>query len=209
MDPERAEKIFDLIIQEKIDIPLFPPNGIRADTVNKNLLSKMKKAGFWLMVLAPETGDPYILDRIKKGYTLTEIERVAKWSKELDFFLIFYFIIGFPFETKENTKKTLSFIKRLKPDIFLINRYYPIPKTPIVEEFNLKTYEGRDFKTVKLTKEFTRLVYTAYLHFYLNPSNMWNLFKKVDQRNFFISFFRYFKAAVNNMRRKFDYSLSG
>ena len=207
MDPERAEKIFDLIIQEKIDIPLFPPNGIRADTVNKNLLSKMKKAGFWLMVLAPETGDPYILDRIKKGYTLTEIERVAKWSKELDFFLIFYFIIGFPFETKENTKKTLSFIKRMKPDIFLINRYYPIPKTPIVEEFNLKTYEGRDFKTVKLTREFTKLVYTAYLHFYLNPFNMWNLFKKVDQRNFFISFFRYFKAAVNNMRKKFDYAL--
>ncbi|MFX0179881.1 MAG: B12-binding domain-containing radical SAM protein [Candidatus Hodarchaeota archaeon] len=208
MDQNRAEKICDLLIQEKIGIPLFPPNGIRVDKINKILLSKMKNAGFWLMVLAPESGDPYILNKIEKGFTLKQTERVARWSKELDFFLILYFIMGFPFETKENAQNTLKFIKRIKPDVFLINRYYPIPKTPIVEEFNLKTYEGRDFKTVRLNREFKRLLYSAYFNFYLNPFNLWNLFKKVDKGNFFISFFRYFKAAVNNLQRKFDYSLS-
>jgi radical SAM superfamily enzyme YgiQ (UPF0313 family) len=208
MDQKRAEKIFDLLIQEKINLPLFPPNGIRADKVSKMLLSKMKKAGFWLMVLAPETGDPLILEKIRKGFTLKQTEKVARWSKELGFFLLLYFIVGFPFETKENTQKTLNFIKRIKPDIFLINRYYPIPKTPIVEEYNLKTYEGRDFKTVKLNKLFIKSINTAYLNFYLNPSNLWNIFKKVDTRNFFMSFFRYFKSAFNNLRRKFDYSLS-
>ncbi len=207
MDQKRAEKICDLLIQEKINLPLFPPNGIRADKINKILLSKMKKAGFWLMVLAPETGDPYILNKIQKGFTLKQTERVARWCKELDFFLILYFIIGFPFEIKANSQKTLNFIKKIKPDIFLINRYYPIPKTPIVEEYNLKTSEGRDFKTIKLKKEFKKLLYLAYLNFYLNPSNLWNIFKKVDKRNFFISFFRYFKAAVNNLQRKFDYSI--
>ncbi|MFX1492966.1 MAG: B12-binding domain-containing radical SAM protein [Promethearchaeota archaeon] len=207
MDQKRAEMICDLLIQEKIDIPLFPPNGIRADKVNKNLLSKMKDAGFWLMVLAPETGDPYILNKIEKGFTLKQTERVAKWCKELGFFLILYFIMGFPFEIKANLQRTLDFIKNIKPDIFLINRYYPIPKTPIVEEYNLKTSEGRDFKTVKLTREFKRLLYSAYLYFYLNPSNLLNIFKKVDKRNFFISFLRYANAALNNLRRKFDYSL--
>jgi len=207
MDQQRAEKIFDLLIQEKLNLPLFPPNGVRADKVNKNLLTKMKKAGFWLMVLAPETGDPFILDKIQKGFTIKQIQRAARWSKELDFLLILYFIIGFPFETEVNTKNTLNFIKGIKPDIFLINRYYPIPKTPIVEEYNLKTYEGRDFKTVRLTKEFTRLINSAYFHFYLNPFNVLNLLKKVNKLNFFVSFLRYFKAAVNNMRKKNDYAL--
>ncbi|NVM27827.1 MAG: cobalamin B12-binding domain-containing protein [Candidatus Helarchaeota archaeon] len=208
LDEKRAEKICDLLIQEKTNIPLFPPNGIRADRVNRGLLSKMKQAGFWLMVFSPETGDPSILSRIKKGFTLKQIEKVARWSKALGFFLIFYFLIGFPFETKENVQNTLNFIKRVKPDIFLINRYYPMPKTPIAEEYNLTTDEGRDFKTVKLSKGFSKLIYSAYFNFYFNPFNLWNLLKQVDKRNFFLSFFRYFKAAINNLGRKFDYSLS-
>ena len=39
----------------------------------------------------------------------------------------------------------------------LINRYYPIPKTPIAKEYNLKTIEGYGYRSQKITKEFEKL----------------------------------------------------
>lgn len=205
-DLERADKIFDMLIQEKVKLPMFPPNGIRSDRLTKSLLSKMKQAGLWLMVLAPDTGDPYVLKRIQKGYTIKEIERAARWCKELDFFLIVYFMIGFPFETKENVQNSFNLMKKLDPDIYLLNRYYPLPKTPIAEEYKLKTHEGRDFKSAYLGAEFRKLENKAYFEFFTNPVHIWNLLKKVDKLAFFNSFYRYLVAGVRNVARKNEYA---
>jgi len=190
LDQKRAEKIFDLITLEKIGIPLSTPNAIRVDSVNKKLLLKMKKAGFWVIVLAPETGDPYIIKKIQKGFTLEQTERVAKWCKELNLFLVLYIMMGFPFETKENVKNSLDFIKKIKPDAFNINRFYPLPKTPIVNEYNLKTDEGYNYRNVRMTKEFEKLLNSAFIHYYSDPSNIWNLIKKVGIYRFFYSILR-------------------
>lgn len=205
LDQKRAEKIFDLMIQEKLDISMSVPNGIRVDNVNKNLLSKMKKAGFWVIMLAPETGDPYIIKKIQKGFTLKQTLRVARWCKELGFFLCILLMMGFPFETTENMQNTLDFIKLLKPDIFNINRFYPFPKTPIVKEYNLKTIEDYVYRTNKMTKESEKLLSSAYRHFFSNPYNLKNIIKKVGMYSFCYSLFKLFKASIHNRLKNFDY----
>ena len=190
MDQKRADKICDLLIQEKLGIPLSIPSGIRADCINKKLLAKMKKAGFWVIILAPETGDPYVIKKIQKGFTLEQTEKVARWCKELDLFLVIYFIIGFPFETKENVQNSLNFLKKIKPDAFNISRFYPLPNTPIVNEYNLKTDEGYNYRNARISKELEKLLNSAYFHYYLDLPNLWNLVKKIGFYRFFYSILR-------------------
>ena len=190
LDQNRAEKIFDFITSEKLKIPLSTPNAIRVDCVNKKLLLKMKKAGFWIISLAPETGDPYIIKKIQKGFTLKQTERVAKWCKEFDLFLVLYLMMGFPFQTKENIQNTLKFINKIKPDAFNISNFYPLPKTAIVKEYNLKTDENYNYKSIFSTKESEKFLNSLYFHYYSNPSNLWNIIKKVGMYRFFYSLLR-------------------
>jgi radical SAM superfamily enzyme YgiQ (UPF0313 family) len=210
MDLNRAEKIFDLLKEKKLDFVSSTPNGVRADKLNRNLLAKMKEGGLWSITLAPETGDPFILDKIQKGFSLEQVEKVSKWCKELDIFLITYFMMGFPFENIKHVFNTIDFIKKIKPDTISIHKFYPFPKTPIAEEYKLEDYGGHDYRTAKVPKSFEKLYIYTYLLFYLNPSNWINIIKSIGLKNF-IHFYvlKYLKGNLRNFMNKilnnFDY----
>ena len=107
---QRCENIINQILKKKINVNWDTPNGIRADTLNENLLSKMKKSGCQELVVATESGDQDTLDNIiKKSLKLESIIQVAQWCKKLKIKLRSYFIIGFPGETKTKIQKTIDF----------------------------------------------------------------------------------------------------
>ena len=56
LDKRRLETICDLIVRSSLDIEWYTPNGVRADTLDENLLSKMKAAGCEKIRIAPESG---------------------------------------------------------------------------------------------------------------------------------------------------------
>jgi radical SAM superfamily enzyme YgiQ (UPF0313 family) len=208
LDQERAAKIFDLMAQEKLDISASTPNGVRVDKVSRDLLLKMKEAGFWVIILAPETGDPVVLERLQKGFTLEQTKKVVKWCKQTGLFVTIYLMMGFPFETLENARNSIDFIKEIKPDIFNINKFYPFPNTPLTNEFNLKTIEGSDYRTKKLDKDLEKLINSAYFDFFSNPYNIWNIIKKVGYYPFFYSVFKMFQKDIKNKLTINDYSRS-
>jgi magnesium-protoporphyrin IX monomethyl ester (oxidative) cyclase len=202
LDQKRAEKICDLISQDKINVPLSTPNGIRVDNINRILLLKMKKAGCWLIVLAPETGDPFVLNKIQKGFTLEQVEKVARWCKDLDFFLVLYIMMGFPFETKENVINSIKFIDKIKPDMFAINRFYPLPGTPITKEYNLMPTEDCNYYRIKMKKEFEAIYNSAYNHFFSNPRNLGNIIKKIGIYRASYSLFKFLASDLKDMFKK-------
>jgi len=206
LNRKRAVDIFDLMAKENLDVGSVAYSGLRPDLTTKNILVKMKKAGFWSIALAPETGNPYILKKIKKGFTLKDIDRVVEWCKELDFFLIMYFVMGFPFEKLEHVFDTINYIKKINPDFMSIHKFYPFPNTPIIEEYNLETYDGLDYKTAKIPKKFNKLYNSIYFRYYFNPTNMVNLSLKLGLKNFLYRLvFKYIKSIINNKFRNFDY----
>lgn len=110
LDYKRCEKILDGIIRRRYNISIITPNGVRADGLDKKLIVKMKKAGLRELVIAPESGNQYVLDKIiKKRMDLKHVVKVAKIAKELKIPLIAWFIIGFPGETKKQIRDTLEF----------------------------------------------------------------------------------------------------
>ncbi|MFC2006757.1 B12-binding domain-containing radical SAM protein, partial [Chloroflexota bacterium] len=63
---KRAEKIFDLMIEEKFNFIWDTPNGVAAFTLNENLISKIKRSGCYSLNLAFESGNQYVLYNIIK-----------------------------------------------------------------------------------------------------------------------------------------------
>ncbi len=63
LDKKRGEAICDLIVKRKLHIEWFTPNGVRADTLDENLLRKMKASGCKKIRIAPESGVQRVLDQ--------------------------------------------------------------------------------------------------------------------------------------------------
>ena len=185
-NPQRCENIINQILKKKININWDTPNGIRVDTLNENLLSKMKKSGCQELIVATESGDQDTLDNIiKKSLKLENIIQVAQWCKKLKIKLRSFFVIGFPGETKIKIQKTIDFAFMLykkfdvKPnlsfatplvgtklhDIVIKNKYLAKKFTP--ENLAVATQAGGD-GMIK-TKEF-------------NPRDLNRFYQQLERR---------------------------
>lgn len=115
LNKERAKKILDLMAQKGIKLEWSTPNGIRADTVDEELIKKMKESGCTRTIVAPESGNQYVVDNIiKKRINLERIKEVVKWCKKYGLLVESFFVLGFPGETKAQMMDTIRFGKELR-----------------------------------------------------------------------------------------------
>ena len=113
-NPDRFEKILDLIIEEKLDIQWDTPNGIRADSLNYRIVEKIKKSGCAGVQLAIESGNQKVLDTIvKKDTALEKVLEIVVFCHELDINMCAFYIMGFPGETMDDMNDTVSLAIRL------------------------------------------------------------------------------------------------
>ncbi len=111
---ERANEICRRLIAEDIQITWDTPNGVRADTLNDELLDNMKKSGCTSLVIAAESGDQEVVDRlVKKKLDLKSIERAAALARKHDIPMGCFFVIGFPGETRRQIGNTLRYALKL------------------------------------------------------------------------------------------------
>lgn len=168
LDNQRAAKICDLIIQDKLDMRFQLYNGIRVDTVNPGLLKKMKLAGCYFVSYGCEAGNERILKLIKKGITLEQVRDAVKWANEAGIRNSVNFIIGHKEETYQDALDTINFARFLPTDFVNFYNLLPYPGTESYEwarqhatflvppESFLEDVSYRDNKPVFETKEFTK-----------------------------------------------------
>lgn len=193
LDKERAEAICDKLIEEEIPVKLQFTNGLRVDCLNTRLLRKLKDAGTWLIGLAPETGNPDVMRRIRKGFDHARVMEVREECKNLGIVTFGFFMIGFPFEDKETIEDTIRFSKELDAEIVEFNRVVPYKKTELYEMlksegtllsdagFCVESYHSGGISTHKVgdlsSKDIEGLVRRSYKEYYLRPSKMLELLR--------------------------------
>jgi len=106
----------------------------RVDSVDPDLLRLMKRAGCWMISYGIESGSQKILDRIRKGITLDQVELAVRWTKEAGIRAKGLFMIGYPEETEETLQQTLDFIRRSRLDEMNLSFLTPYPGTEIYQE---------------------------------------------------------------------------
>lgn len=133
LDKTRAMQIFKGI--EKINkdggkLSWSTPNAIRIDSLDRELLQEIKKSNCLSLSFGIESGDPEILKKMNKKINLQKVIEVIRLCKELNIKVVVFFMVGYPGETKDSFKKTLSFVRKLKEigvDTFYstVTRAYP------------------------------------------------------------------------------------
>jgi anaerobic magnesium-protoporphyrin IX monomethyl ester cyclase len=97
-----------------------------------------KRSGLRRLLVGVESGDPAVLERIKKDVTLQEVFHTAEKMRALDIAGIFPFIVGFPEESDASVAATIEVAKRLRSmsDSFETPIFYfkPYPGSAIVND---------------------------------------------------------------------------
>ncbi len=186
MDIKRVDQICDEIFKRKIKVPWTCLT--RVNTVNLDILKKMKRAGCWQVIYGIESGDDRILNIIKKGVTVEQNARGIRLAKQAGLNVRATFVFGIPGETLHTMKKTVDFAKKMNLDVvnfftvilFPGNELYAIAKREgkILHE-NYDEYTSLiDTEETKLhyvpegltEKELKNAIVEAYRSYYFRPN---------------------------------------
>jgi anaerobic magnesium-protoporphyrin IX monomethyl ester cyclase len=176
-------KLVDELKKRGLDIT-FACGG-RVDHVDKNFLKFLYDNGCVALYFGVESGSQETLDRIGKKITLDQARRVFRWVKELKGFALGSFILGFPWETIDDMKKTVDFAIKLDPNYAQFTVLTPYPGTPMfkyaVEHGLIEDWNWEHYTTVKPVMRgfyFTRkqlgyMLKYAYRKFYIRWAFIW------------------------------------
>ena len=123
----------------------------RIDTINEDMLKKMKEAGCWEISYGVETGSQRLLDLIHKDISLEQIEKTFAITKQIGIDIRAFYMLGIPTETREESLKTIAFAKKLDARWSQFTVFTPFPGTElydlVVKEGALKSHNWADYKT--------------------------------------------------------------
>ncbi len=183
----------------------------RANTVDKEILSRLKQSGLVRLSFGVESGNRKILEAIKKGITLDQLKRAYNWCHELRIETRCSLMIGHPFETKETIRQTIEFVKKeLKVYQAYINITTPYPGSELYElarqgygglkllsddwseyrRYGNSVMEMNDLSAEDLIVLQKKL----YRQFYLRPSIIWYNVKRAGLKAAFVNGVAFFKS---------------
>ena len=117
INPEWVKEMCELIIQSKLYGKIQFTANSRVRPLKKETLELMKKAGCFLVAFGFESGSDEMLQKMRKGATVEENRQAARWCKEVGLPFWGYFVIGFPWETKEDILLTKKLVLETDPDL--------------------------------------------------------------------------------------------
>jgi len=99
------------------------------DQGDEKLFRLMKRAGCWQISYGVESGSQRILDFIRKGVTLEQIETTVAATKRAGLRTRGFFMIGHLTETVASIQETIAFLLKLPLDDFHFTAFTPLPGT--------------------------------------------------------------------------------
>ncbi len=131
LNKQRVMAICDLIMEKGLKISWGCET--RADHVSPDLIRKMKESGCEYCNVGVESGDEETLRKMKKGITLEQVRNARKIFKDAGMVFNAFFMVGFPWETATQIKRTVAFMKELDPERTHYSIVTPYPKTELHE----------------------------------------------------------------------------
>jgi len=115
----------------------------RVDTINPDLLNRMREAGCRTMAFGIESANEEMLKRVRKGITIPKTIQAVKMCLAAAIDPHCSFILGLPGETQGTLQETLAFCEKLKEmgASYGIHLLAPFPGTAVreqMETFDLK-----------------------------------------------------------------------
>ncbi|MBI4845303.1 MAG: radical SAM protein [Candidatus Omnitrophica bacterium] len=172
------------------DINIVAPNGVRIDRLDQETLKLMYEAGWRVLMVAIETDNEKIMQKMDKKIDLKEVPGKIAMIKRAGFKVHSNFILGFPGASRGDIKKTIDYACRLELDMVGFPKFQPLPGTKMFDELCSNGEIDEDFLPVEYnekskyapkgikTQMLDKLQRNAYLLFYLrHPASILLLFE--------------------------------
>lgn len=122
-------EVLERIVRERIDVTWCAPNGIRLDSIDRDLAFLMKRSGCFQVNVGIESGSPRILKQIRKSLSLDTVRRQVGLLRDADIEVVGFFMMGFPGETRQEIEATVSLAMSLPLTAASFSVYCPLPGT--------------------------------------------------------------------------------
>ena len=139
INKEWTIKLCNLIIESPLQGKISWVANSRVNPIDKETLLKMKEAGCWLVAFGFESGSEKSLKLMTKGATLDQNLKAAKIAKEVGLLVYGFYLIGFPWEDKNDLEATKNLIFKNKADFIELHIATPFYGT---ELYNIAKNEG-------------------------------------------------------------------
>lgn len=196
MKRKRVVEICDLIKAKRLKVRWEAPT--RVDLVDDELMQHMASAGCIRLRFGIESGDPDILENMRKKTNLDQIRRAVRSAKDARIQTFGYFIVGWLDESWEQFERTVEFACSLPLDYASFYTATPLPGTQLHRDaiatgkidpdywlnYIRGDVENRIGVLAENAEERSRL---AYKNFYLRPQKFPTLAKHMMQPEMFSS----------------------
>jgi radical SAM superfamily enzyme YgiQ (UPF0313 family) len=162
----------------------------RVDTVDPEMLERMRRAGCWIIGFGVESGSDEILERVRKGATVAQARRAVALCREAGIKAYAFFMVGFPWETEQTVRQTLDLIQDIGADFIEMNMPVPFPGTELAGEVEKQGLMeapllGHDhsrpvIRPHAMSRERVRALWReGFIRFYTRPGQIYRLLKDV------------------------------
>ena len=160
---ERILNLCSEITRRRLNVPWSIM--ARADTMDKELLTALKKAGLKGLKYGVESGSQEIVDRCGKSLDLKKVREMVLLTKKMGIWVHLTFMLGLPGETQETMQKTIDLSLELCPDSMQFSIATPWPGTKFYKQLeregfllshNFAEYDGNSMAVIRteaLSKE--------------------------------------------------------
>ncbi|MFH0923768.1 MAG: radical SAM protein [Candidatus Falkowbacteria bacterium] len=134
-DPVWFADFYKKAVNSKIDI-LFRISGLRVDSVNDELLLKLKKMGCIAINYGIESGSQKILDNMNKRTTVAQNHLAIKKTIGHGMKVMAYVMLGYEGETKKTLRETLDLLlgTDIKPEEISVFYTVPLPGSKLYQD---------------------------------------------------------------------------
>ncbi len=168
----------NLLDKEGVKIPWSA--CARVNTVTEKMLKRASRSGLWNIFYGVESGNQDLLERIKKGITLEQVEKAVGWANKHNIDTRGSFMLALPGETPQKAKKTIDFACQIELTYAQFLPTHPEWGTELYDDAVLSgrvvpMYQGRTTPTYvpdgyRDEEEVRRMLKLAYRKFYFRPS---------------------------------------
>jgi radical SAM superfamily enzyme YgiQ (UPF0313 family) len=134
LNKNRAYEICDEIERRELkDLFIRCSNGIRADRVDRSLLTRLKEIGVREVGFGVDGGNNKILGHLKKGETIEVIEEAIKNACDIGLEVKIFIIVGTPHETANDIEDSIKLAKKYPVARVNFNNAIPYPGTELYD----------------------------------------------------------------------------
>jgi len=146
----------------------------RVDTLDEDLLQKMRRAGCRRLYIGIESGSQRVLDYYKKGYVASEISSRVRRVRSAGIEAVGFFLLGAPIERWADVRKSIELAKQCDLDFVIVSKLVVYPGTALEGELGNLAHvdpwaaehrfvdEYREREILDWERRFYRSFYSSY-----------------------------------------------